>query len=250
MSVIRLKYRRPFAWTSLLSFLRGRELPGIESIDDTTYRRGDVVVRNDEAAGELIVEGDDGDRVRRLFDVDADPVAIAAHLGRDAKLARRIERLPGVRVPGAWDPFETSVRAIVGQQVSVAGATTIMARIIKRYGPTLTPERLMKARGTNIGMPGARWATIRALAAAEHHDALLSHARPLDEALEALMSIKGIGPWTAHYIAMRALDHPDAFPAGDLGIRKAMNFNDDELRKRSERWRPYRAYAAMLLWQA
>ena len=108
----------------------------------------------------------------------------------------------------------------------------------------------MRARGTNIGMPGARWATIRALAAAEHRDALLSQTRPLDEALEALMSIKGIGPWTAHYIAMRALDHPDAFPAGDLGIRKAMNFNDNELRKRSDKWRPYRAYAAMLLWQA
>jgi AraC family transcriptional regulator of adaptative response / DNA-3-methyladenine glycosylase II len=125
-----------------------------------------------------------------------------------------------------------------------------MARIIRRYGPGLTPERLMNARGTNIGMPRARWATIRALAAAEHRFGLLSQARPLDEAIEALTSIKGIGPWTAHYIAMRALDHPDAFPAGDLGIRKAMNFDDAAVRRRSERWRPYRAYAAMLLWQA
>ena len=246
----RIPYKRPFAWHALLSFLRGRELPGIESIDETTYRRGGIVVRNDEKAGELIVEGDDGQRVRRLFDLDADPVAIAAHLGRDTKLARRLERLPGVRVPGAWDPFETSVRAIVGQQVSVAGATTIMARIIKRYGPTLTPERLMKARGTNIGMPRARWDTIRALAAAEARDALLSRTRPLDETIGALTSIKGIGPWTAHYIAMRALRHPDAFPAGDLGLRKAMNFDDNALRRRSEKWRPYRAYAAMLLWQA
>lgn len=247
---MRIPYKRPFAWSALLSFLRGRELPGIESIDDNTYRRGGVVVRNDEEAGELVVEGDDGERVRRLFDVDADPVAIASHLGRDAKLARRIAKLPGIRVPGAWDPFETGVRAIVGQQVSVAGATTIMARIVDRYGPALTPKRLMNARGTNIGMPQARWNTIRALAAAEHRNEVLSKTRPLDESIEALLAIKGIGPWTAHYIAMRALRHPDAFPAGDLGLRKAMNFDDDALRRRSEKWRPYRAYAAMLLWQA
>jgi len=248
--VIRIAYKAPFAWHALLSFLRGRELPGIESIDADTYRRDGVVVRNDTEANELVVEGDDGERVRRLFDVGADPLAISAHLGRDAKLSRRIAKLPGIRVPGAWDPFETGVRAIVGQQVSVAGATTIMARIVGRYGPSITPKRLMNARGTNIGMPRARWETIRALAAAEHRDSLLSKERPLDEAIDALTSIKGIGPWTAHYIAMRALRHPDAFPSGDLGLRKAMNFDDDAMRRRSEKWRPYRAYAAMLLWQA
>ena len=248
--MIRIAYKKPFAWSALLSFLRGRELPGIESIDETTYRRDGIVVRNDEDAGELVVEGDDGERVRRLFDLDADPMAIASHLGRDAKLSKRIAKLPGIRVPGAWDPFETGVRAIVGQQVSVAGATTIMARIVDRYGPSLTPRRLMNARGTNIGMPRARWETIRALAAAEHRESLLTQTRPLDDAIDALTSIKGIGPWTAHYIAMRALRHSDAFPAGDLGLRKAMNFDDDALRRRSERWRPYRAYAAMLLWQA
>ncbi|MGZ4777589.1 MAG: DNA-3-methyladenine glycosylase family protein, partial [Thermoanaerobaculia bacterium] len=199
-----------------------------------------------------IVEGNDGGRVRKLFDLAADPIAIEAHLIRDKQLARRVAKLPGVRVPGAWDPFEVGVRAIVGQQVSVAAATTIMGRIVERYGEGAfpTPRRLMNARGTAIGMPRARWATIRALAAAEAREGLFTQRRSLDESISTLTSIRGIGPWTAHYIAMRALREPDAFPAGDLGLRKAMaNLSDRELRERAEGWRPYRAYAAMLLWQ-
>ncbi len=249
----RIPYRPPFAWPALLTFLRARALPGIEVVDDTTYRRGDVVVRNDAEANELIVEGDDGGRARRLFDIEADPVAIEKHLVRDRQLARRVAKLPGVRVPGAWDPFEVGVRAIVGQQVSVAAATTIMGRIVQRYGEGGFPtaQRLMNARGTAIGMPRARWTTIRALAAAEARGGLFTKHQSLDDAIDTLTSIRGIGPWTAHYIAMRALREPDAFPAGDLGLRKAMaNLSDRQLSERAERWRPYRAYAAMLLWQA
>lgn len=252
ISVIRIPYRPPFAWSALLAFLRARALPGIEVVDGATYRRGDVVVRNDASGNALIVEGDDGGRASALFDVAADPIAIASHLKRDARLARRLTKLPGIRVPGAWDPFEVGVRAIVGQQVSVAGATTIMGRIVERYGERgfPTPRRLMNARGTTIGMPRARWAAIRALAGAAARESLFSTSRSLDQSIEVLTAIRGIGPWTAHYIAMRALREPDAFPAGDLGLRKATNLSDSALRQRAERWRPFRAYAAMLLWQA
>jgi AraC family transcriptional regulator of adaptative response / DNA-3-methyladenine glycosylase II len=250
--VTRIPYRPPFAFPAILAFLRARALPGIEFVDESTYRRGEVVVRNDAPSGELIVEGGQADRVRRLFDVAADPVAIGAHLKRDRQLASRVAKLPGVRVPGAWDPFELGVRAIVGQQVSVAAATTIMGRIAARYGENglLSPKRLMSARGIGIGMPRSRWAAVRAFARAAASGSLFLQRTSLDESIAALTAIRGIGPWTANYIAMRAMREPDAFPAGDLGLRRAMaNVSDRELHDRAERWRPWRAYAAMLLWQ-
>jgi AraC family transcriptional regulator of adaptative response / DNA-3-methyladenine glycosylase II len=230
----------PFHWSALLDFLRSRCVPG-ESVVDDVYRRGDVSVRFD--GRKLVVDSDDPEvlaRVRRLFDVDADVAAIAKHFAKDKTLAPLLARNAGIRVPGAWDPFEVCVRAIVGQQVSVAGATTIMTRIVTRYGTS--PERIARARGTNIGMPAARWETIRGVARAAAEGELT---------LERIQSLRGIGPWTANYIAMRVFRDPDAFPHTDLGIRKAFGMAPErEILARAEGWRPWRAYAAMLLWRS
>jgi AraC family transcriptional regulator of adaptative response / DNA-3-methyladenine glycosylase II len=230
----------PFHWEALLDFLRPRLVPG-ESVVDGVYRRGEVSVRFDGCS--LIVNTDDPDvlaRVHRLFDVDADVGAIARHFAKEKMLAPLLKKHPGIRVPGAWDPFEVCVRAIVGQQVSVAGATTIMTRIVTRYGTS--PERIARARGTNIGMPAARWETIRAVARA---------AAAGELTLDRLTALRGIGPWTANYIAMRVFHDPDAFPHTDLGVRKAMGMAPErEILARAEAWRPWRAYAAMLLWKS
>lgn len=230
----------PFHWHALLDFLRSRCVPG-ESVVDDVYRRGDVSVRFDGRA--LAVNSDDPEvlaRVRRLFDVDADVAAIARHFRKDRLLTPLLARNAGIRVPGAWDPFEVCVRAIVGQQVSVVGATTIMTRIVTRYGTS--PERIARARGTNIGMPAARWETIRGLARA---------AAEGDLTLDRIKTLRGIGPWTANYIAMRVFRDPDAFPHTDLGIRKAFSMAPErEILARAEAWRPWRAYAAMLLWRS
>jgi len=231
--------RLPFHWHALLDFLRSRCVPG-ESVVDDVYRRGDVSVRFDGRT--LVVNSDDPEvlaRVHRLFDVDADVDAITRHLRKDKMLAPLLARNAGIRVPGAWDPFEVCVRAIVGQQVSVAGATTIMTRIVERYGTS--PERIARARGTNIGMPAARWETIRGVARA---------AAEGDLTLERIKALRGIGPWTANYIAMRVFRDPDAFPHSDLGIRKSFAMAPErEILARAEAWRPWRAYAAMLLWR-
>jgi 3-methyladenine DNA glycosylase/8-oxoguanine DNA glycosylase len=230
----------PFNFAALLDFLRSRCVPG-ESIEGDVYRRGDVTVHFDGRA--LVVNSGDPDvlaRVHRLFDADADVAAIARHFAKDEMLAPLLARHPGIRVPGAWDPFETCVRAIVGQQVSVAGATTIMTRIVTRYGTS--PERIARARGSNIGMPAARWETIRGVARA---------AAEGDLTLERIRSLRGIGPWTANYIAMRVFRDPDAFPHTDLGVRKAFAMAPErEILARAEAWRPWRAYAAMLLWRS
>jgi 3-methyladenine DNA glycosylase/8-oxoguanine DNA glycosylase len=232
--------RLPFHWPALLEFLRARLVPG-ESIDGDVYRRGDVAVRFD--GRKLLVSSDDPAivaRVHHLFDVDADVDAIARRFRNDALLAPLLAKNPGIRVPGAWDPFEVCVRAIVGQQVSVAGATTIMSRIIARYGTS--PERIARARGTNIGMPAARWETIRAIARA---------AAEGDLTLERIRTLRGVGPWTASYIAMRVFRDADAFPHSDLGVRKALGMAPErEILARAEAWRPWRAYAAMLLWRS
>jgi AraC family transcriptional regulator, regulatory protein of adaptative response / DNA-3-methyladenine glycosylase II len=252
---VKVAVRAPFHWPALLDFLRPRAVAGVEVVGEDSYRRGDVEVRFDGTA--LLLEGtaarrlpaDDVARVHHLFDVDADSAAIAHHLGRDRLLAPIVAANLGIRVPGAWDPFELAVRAIVGQQVSVAAATTLMGRIAARHG--LEPEGLMRAR-VNVGMPSARWETIRGLArAVARGDVVLARGATLDDSIAALTSVRGIGPWTAHYIAMRALREPDAFPQGDLGLRKAAgNITDRELLRRSEGWRPWRAYAAMLLWRS
>lgn len=246
---MRLPYRPPFAWDVLLGFFARRAIDGVESCDGGIYRRGPVRVAHEEGA---LVTNQQAQRVRRLFDLDADPAPIAERLRRDRALASRLARVPGVRVPGMWDPFELAVRAIVGQQISVAGARTILSRIAARYGDgTSFPNAERLADAAIDGMPRRRAASINALAkAVANGEVTLERGATLDDTVARLRVLPGIGNWTAHYIAMR-LGEPDAFPAGDLALRRALDdISERELERRAERWRPWRAYAAVLLWTA
>jgi len=246
--MVRLPYTPPYDWTGILNFLRPRAIAGVEVINNDTYEREGVRVTHDPANHALIVNAEAG-RVRKMFDVDADIVVIEKLFARDKTLGPLTRKHPGIRVPGTWDPFEMAIRAMVGQQISVAGATTIMARIASRHG--VTPTSLMRAR-TNPGMPKARWDAIRGLArAVARGEVAFERGATLEESIARLTALPGIGPWTAHYIAMRALREPDAFPHSDLGVRKAAGMiSDRELLARAEAWRPYRAYATMLLWRS
>lgn len=247
---MRLHYTPPYDWDGILVFLRPRAIAGVETIDADAYERDEVRVTHDPANHAVIVnDASQADRVRKMFDVDADIVAIERRFARDKTLGPLIRKHPGIRVPGTWDPFEMAIRAMVGQQISVAGATTIMARIASRHG--VTPKSLMRAR-TNPGMPQARWDAIRGLArAVARGEGTFERGATLDESIARLTALPGIGPWTAHYVAMRALREPDAFPHSDLGVRKAAGMiSDRELLARAEAWRPYRAYATMLLWRS
>jgi len=209
------------------------------------------------------------ERVRRMFDLDANMAAIHAVLAADPALKKIIDRHPGLRLPGAWDPFEVAVRAVVGQQISVKGARTVIGRIAARAGspwaspthPQLThffptAKELSVCKLEGIGMPARRLETIKALSRAVAGGELsLAGNAPPEEFVAQLTRISGIGDWTAHYIAMRALGEPDAFPAADLGILKALQQGDArptprQARKRAENWRPWRAYAAVYLWHA
>jgi len=233
--MVLLRYSNPYDWPLVSGWLRARAIEGVESVDGDEYRRGGVIVRHDSAENAVHAPRQAAPRARRLFDLDADPVAIRAVLAKDRMLAPLLRKRPGIRVPGAWDPFELAVRAIVGQQVSVAAARTLLGRIAASHG--FVPERL--AETTLGGMPRKRAETIR----------LLARAVVLGGGLPArLTSIPGIGPWTEQYIAMR-LGERDAFPAGDLILRRnAGNLTERELLRRAEAWRPFRAYGAMLLW--
>lgn len=240
-----IAYRPPFDWETLIAWLGARAIEGIERVTPDSYARGRAVVRHAPERHSLLVSSSVSS-ARALFDVDADPEAIAQVLGRDKLLGPLLRKRPGIRVPGAWDPFELAVRAIVGQQVSVAGARTILGRIAAAHG--FAPEVL--AEVVLGGMPRKRAETIRTLArAVVLKEVMLERGPSLDESIRALCALPGIGPWTAHYIAMRALREPDAFPAGDLVLRRAAgNLTERELLRRAEAWRPFRAYAAMLLW--
>jgi AraC family transcriptional regulator of adaptative response / DNA-3-methyladenine glycosylase II len=283
--VVRLPYRPPLDLAGLLGFLRLRAIPGVEWVGDGCYRRSLV---QDGAAGaiELRAVPDEDqlemrvrlpayggligivERARRIFDLGADPLQITGALRRDPLLAPRLRRTPGLRVPGAWDGFELAVRAVLGQQVSVKGATTLAGRLVQRFGRPSTglgeglthvfppPEALAEADLARIGLPAARAETLRALARAVATGSLrLDAAQGLDEAVARLVAIPGIGAWTAHYVAMRALGEPDAFPASDLGLRRALARGGSplparELERVAEAWRPWRAYAAVALWSS
>lgn len=278
-----LGYREPFDWNGLLAFLCPRAIAGIEVIEGDVYRRtirfgdsaGIVDVRPSVSTPSLRLSvpidfardlGRIVRQVRRLFDLDADPAAIGAALARYPTLARLVKERPGLRVPGSWDPFELAIRAILGQQVSVKGASTLAARLVSALGPAVesgdprldrvfpAAERVAASSLDGLGLTSARAATIRRFAAAVASGKLrLESASSLDEVVGEMTSIEGIGPWTAHYIAMRALGEPDAFPASDLGIRKALAENGTmpsgrRVAERAESWRPWRAYATMWLW--
>jgi AraC family transcriptional regulator of adaptative response / DNA-3-methyladenine glycosylase II len=277
-----LPFATPFDWDALLGFLAARAIPGVESVEDGRYRRrfatgaahGIVEVRlaPDARSLHVAIEGDrdaEADvlaRVRRLFDLDADSAAIDAHLARDPLLRARVRARPGVRVPGAWDGFEVAVRAVLGQQVSVAGATTIAGRLVAACGAHAghaggscsqafpTPLAVATCDLSQIGLTRARAASLRGLGAAASADpSLFAVDVDLDTAIAKLVALPGIGPWTAHYVAMRALRHSDAFPASDLGLLRALAVDGVRpgaaaLLALAERWRPYRAYAALRLW--
>lgn len=279
---LRLDFRAPYDAESLFEFLRARAIPGVEEVAEEGYRRtvrigkssGWIAVRRHENRDALVAQvslslasslTEIAARLRALFDLDARPKEIARHLGRDRVLAASVKRRPGLRVPGSFDGFETAVRAVLGQQVTVVGATTLSGRLVARFGePVKTPHAALShtfpsaariAAATEkyiaaIGLPRARAASLKAIAAAAASGAIrLEAGAEPESSIEALVALPGIGPWTAHYLAMRALAWPDAFPAGDLGIRKALGGGTPAaIDRRAEAWRPWRAYAALHLW--
>lgn len=283
---VQLSYREPFDWPALLDFFAARATPGVECVQAGRYLRtvalGDDVgvIDVSDAGGHLLLNLhgiDTGSliavvqRIRGLFDLDASASDIHAVLAKDTVLRRLLKKRPGVRVPGAWDGFELTVRAILGQQVSVKAATTLAGRLAERYGEAIDvpvegvgqvpdrlfpkPQRLLRARLETLGIIGSRAATIRAVAKAVNDGRLrFDAAEHPDDCRRALLAIKGIGEWTAEYVAMRALKNPDAFPASDLGLLRAFDHDrrgrpkPAELARRAERWRPWRAYAALLIW--
>jgi AraC family transcriptional regulator of adaptative response / DNA-3-methyladenine glycosylase II len=282
--VLRLPYRPPLDAAALLGFLAGRAIPGVEHVDGHAYHRtlqlgdvsGTLELRPDANSAHVelrlqapVLEGLAVlvARARRIFDLDADPVPIAAQLRRSPLLAKRVARRPGLRVPGAFDPFEVAVRAILGQQVSVRGATTLAGRLVLRFGkplqrpasPALThvfpsPETLAEADLATVGLPRARADALRGMAAAVASGSLvLDAARGLDDFVARFTALPGIGEWTAQYVAMRACGEPDAFPASDLGLRRSLSrgatlISASAVLEAAEAWRPWRAYAAIHLW--
>lgn len=282
---LRLFYRPPFDWDALARFLQARAIPGVEVVRQDCYLRtlqvrgsaGVISVRPLPEARCLLLEvplqfSKDlmgiSERARDLFDLRTDPLAIEQQLSTDPFMRSLVQANPGLRVPGAWDGFEIGVRAILGQQVSVKAASTMAGRLVETFGERLaegyadglrslfpSPERLAEADLTQIGLTRQRARSIQALARAVRDSELsFRTSASLDQAIENLRAIPGIGDWTAHYIAMRALREPDAFPAGDLGLRRSLSIegrgimSERELVERSQAWRPWRAYAAMHLW--
>jgi AraC family transcriptional regulator, regulatory protein of adaptative response / DNA-3-methyladenine glycosylase II len=281
---LRLAYRPPLAWHELLAWLRRRATPGVEAVSQIQYAR---TVQMGELLGWLEVRSVSHNnalrlrvpaalspvlfplvqRVRELFDLDAEPEQIADHLRQDELLRPVVRRHPGLRIPGAWSVFELGLRAILGQQVSVAAATTLAGRLAARFGSQLhiscyglthlapTPERLSTLEPRDlakIGLPLTRAETLRAWACHATKGKLdFPPGTPLETTVRRLREIPGVGDWTAHYVALRALRYPDAFPAADLGLRKAAGLDRaDDLVARSLSWRPWRGYAAVHLWQS
>jgi AraC family transcriptional regulator of adaptative response / DNA-3-methyladenine glycosylase II len=283
---VRLPYKPPYDWEAMTRFLADRAIPSVEHVAPEFYARtlsiggahGLVIVRprNDHAlsaeirfprlqALPAIIA-----RVRRVFDLSADPILIGAHLAQDPNLAPRVAARPGLRAPGAWDGFELAVRAILGQQITVGAARNLAARLVETYGEPIddpviaalglsrvfpSPQRLVGQNISGLGMPRARGQALEGLARTVAADpAIFTPRADLDTAIAALTALPGVGEWTAHYIAMRELREPDAFPQADIALMRAMADEDgvrptaSELLARSETWRPWRAYAAQHLW--
>ena len=279
---VTLHYRPPYDWPAMLSYFVARAMPGIELVRDGVYlrtaavgaRRGWLAVTADPERAALratISTSLSGAlpavvaRLRRLFDLDADPGVIAAHLARDPRLAAHVRARPGLRVVGAFDAFEVAVRTVLGQQVSVAAARTIAGRLGARLGEAIaTPhpelgrlfpraEVIARAAAGDVaalGIPGRRAVTLLAIARAVSRGELaLDGAGDPAGIVAQIVAMPGVGPWTAHYLAMRGLGWPDAFPEGDLVLRKALGgVSGREARAAAERWRPWRAYGATHLW--
>lgn len=295
---LRLGYRPPYDFDAMLAFARAHVLPGVEVVDASGYSRT-VAGVDGGAPGWLRVDAWPGAhalrlrwhapagsrllpavaRLRRMFDLDADSAAIAAVLGADPRLAPLLHARPGLRLPGGWDGFEIAVRAVVGQQVSVAAACTFATRLAHAFGAPLadaaratapaglthlfpTPASLAEADLSAIGVTRARADTLRAVSRALLEGRIdFATERTLADHVARWTAVPGIGPWTAHYVAMRALSHPDAFPADDLVLQQAIAATPAAdarhagrtgarvLAARAEAWRPWRAYAALHLWR-
>jgi len=282
---LRLGFEGPLEWDTMLGYLAARAIAGVEQVDGGVYRRT-VLVDGDPGVIEVARGGADHlvltahlphwgglihvvQQVRRLFNLDFDLSRANEVLGRDPLITGRIATLPGLRVPGAWDPFEVGVRAIVGQQVTVAGAGTIIARVVARHGigvPGLSQfglthlfpsaEVLADANLDGVGLTGARIEAIHSFATAVTGGSVrLDRSRPLDEQVSSITSVAGLGPWTAHYLALR-MGEADAFPSSDLGLRRSLEsltrgaVTPSQVGEMAARWRPWRAHAAIHLWLA
>jgi AraC family transcriptional regulator, regulatory protein of adaptative response / DNA-3-methyladenine glycosylase II len=274
----RLRFRPPYHWDGMLSFLAKRAIPGVEVVEDGIYRRsvslngrrGYFEVSLDEERNALAVRIQFGDpcvlfliteRIRAMFDLNADWTDIARTLRSDSALAERICKTPGLRVPGCWDGFELAIRAIIGQQISVPAATGLAGRVARAFGEPFSPaaklshlfpmpQVLAEADLTKAGLTKRRAETVRTLArevcaGTIRFDGIINS----EDFLARLCDIPGIGKWTAQYVAMRALGEPDALPTGDIGLLRVLALkNAQELEHRSEAWRPWRAYATIYLW--
>lgn len=282
-TVTRLPFKVPFDWDGVHAYLAARAIPGVEVVRPGLYARSVAsggthgIVRVERAGDDalaLTVVGpfhDAATRAARLFDLDVDPGAVGTALSADPFMAGLVEARPGMRVPGAWDGFELAVRAILGQQVSVAAATRLAGKLVAAFGTPLTPGGAVAEPGLThvfpspaalvdadvalaLNIPRARGAAVRAVAAAIIAEPdLFDPGQGLAVAVARLKALRGIGDWTAHYVAMRALRDADALPTGDIGLLRAL---EDEagrpsakaLEARSAAWRPWRAYAVLHLW--
>lgn len=282
---VQLPYRGPLDWPGALAFLARRAVEGVELIERGVYRRtirwpgaaGILDIAHDEAGGALAVtvRGLPApgvryalERVRHMFDLDAEGAAIDAHLARDVFMAPLVAARPSIRVFRGWDAFEVAVRSVIGQQVTVARARQLNATLVDRCAGALpgsasprlwrlfpTPSQVLDADLSAMGMPGARVATLKHVAAAAlANPGLFERTNAVDDTVARLRSIRGVGDWTAHYIAMRACGEPDAFPASDVGLLRGAAAatgrrpTAEALRASAEAWRPWRAYAAHHLW--
>ncbi len=287
--VLRLRYRPPYDWKSMLSFLRARAIPGVEIVEGERYFRtveingtmGSIEVSHQPERNSLSVCIRFPDvkllpaivaRARRQFDLGADIGTIGSHLSGDPALAPLVALRPGLRAPGGWDGCEIAVRAVLGQQISVAAARKLAGQLVALHGRAVpksfrihqglsrvfpSAKRLASAKDLELGMPAARLAALKAVAEAAVNDSNLF--RPfgdIEDTVARLRNIRGIGEWTAHYIALRAIREMDAFPVTDIGLLRSIASIDGtkttpaNLLSRAESWRPWRAYAAQHLWAA
>ena len=243
----------PYAWREILAYLSRRRTPNLERIDADRYTRqtasSDVTVTYSVESTQLnISTTGETPRVRRLFGLDHDAKVAARIFTGCPLLGPRVVQLPGLRIPGCWEPFELCLRVILGQQVTVAAASTLMGRLGAICPGYYAPE-IAKADLTQLGVPGSRARTIQALAQAVSGGDLLFESQPWEEIARVLRRIPGIGPWTVSYLAIRLGREADAFPESDLGLLRGAGVSSPkELLRIAERWRPYRSYAAMHLW--
>jgi AraC family transcriptional regulator, regulatory protein of adaptative response / DNA-3-methyladenine glycosylase II len=279
--LLRLPYKGPLDWQRMLEYFAARAIPGVEDVSESVYRRT-IVDGGDPGVLELLPGGDDHlllrahlphwrelihivERARRIASLDLDPEEPERHLRDDPIIGPLLRARPGVRAPGTWDPFETGVRAIIGQQVTIAAANTIAGRLVRRLGEPIagladlglthafpSPGALAAADLSGLGIPRAREQAIRSFAQAVAEDAIrLDRSVSLERLVSSITAIDGLGPWTAHYLALR-LGERDAYPTTDLGLRRALGRHVDRSVKApdelAERWRPWRALAATHLW--